>query len=98
MSWTCQITAESSGQWACSALHFATKEEAEKYMLMMREHASRIARVVESRSSCDRFNCRMSNTRIGSIARTAPEPAGHLQRYETRTRSDMYRDMLWRPN
>jgi hypothetical protein len=48
MSWTCQITAESSGQWACSALHFATKEEAEKYMLMMREHASRIARVVES--------------------------------------------------
>jgi hypothetical protein len=47
MSFKAEVTAESSGAWASSALRFATQEEAEKYIMFMHAAAVREARVVE---------------------------------------------------
>lgn len=50
MSWKPEVIADSSGNWAGNGLCFATKEEAEAYVLdlSMRWLAVRETRVVES--------------------------------------------------
>lgn len=50
MSWKAEVIADSSGQWVGNALRFATREEAEVYVidLMMRWTAVRETRVEPS--------------------------------------------------
>lgn len=69
MSWMPQISAETSGAWACSALRFGSETEALQYVALMRCEAVRMTRVVESD---DPINASFVNGELKVVTRYPP--------------------------